>query len=297
MPREFGASVKNKKRNKQFSKNIMKRIAYLLITTVFLISCHSRSSEALYAAANFEESTDKVANEENLPVTSERKLIKNGTISLEVKDIKTEKIKVDSLIKKYKAYFEKETTNRYGNSTILTLKIRIPSQDFEKFIVGIEKGGNKITNKEISTEDVTEEYIDLETRLLNKRKFMGRYQELLKSAKNIKEMLEIQEKIRILEEEIESATGRLKYISNQVIYSTLELRLEQENDFKYVPEKRDSTYEKLKQSIIGGWFVFVDFLYILLYNWVFIIFISIGIFMFRKYRKKRKEKLKQSPNT
>lgn len=277
----------------------MKRIAYLLITTVFLISCQSKSSETLYAAADFAESTDAIANEENLPVTSERKLIKNGTISLEVKDIKTEKIKVDSLIKKYKAYFDKETTNRYDNSTILTLKIRIPSQDFEKFIVGIEKGGNKITNKEISTEDVTEEYIDLETRLLNKRKFMSRYQELLKSAKNIKEMLEIQEKIRSLEEEIESATGRLKYISNQVSYSTLELRLEQENDFKYVIEKRDSVYEKLKQSIIGGWFVFVDFLYILLYNWVFIIFIAIGIYMFRKYRKKRKEKLKQkqSPNT
>jgi hypothetical protein len=277
----------------------MKRIAYLLITTVFLISCQSKSSETLYAAADFAESTDAIANEENLPVASERKLIKNGTISLEVKDIKTEKIKVDSLIKKYKAYFDKETTNRYDNSTILTLKIRIPSQDFEKFIVGIEKGGNKITNKEISTEDVTEEYIDLETRLLNKRKFMNRYQELLKSAKNIKEMLEIQEKIRSLEEEIESATGRLKYISNQVSYSTLELRLEQENDFKYVIEKRDSVYEKLKQSIIGGWFVFVDFLYILLYNWVFIIFIAIGIYMFRKYRKKRKEKLKQkqSPNT
>lgn len=277
----------------------MKRIAYLLITTIFLISCQSKSSESLYAAADFAESTDEIINEENLPVTSERKLIKNGTISLEVRDIKTEKIKVDSLIKKYKAYFDKETTNRYDNSTILTLKIRIPSQNFEKFIVGIEKGGNKITNKEISTEDVTEEYIDLETRLLNKRKFMSRYQELLKSARNIKEMLEIQEKIRSLEEEIESATGRLKYISNQVSYSTLELRLEQENDFKYVIEKRDNVYEKLKQSIIGGWFVFVDFLYILLYNWVFIIFISIGIYLFRKYRKKRKEKLKQkqSPNT
>ena len=277
----------------------MKRIAYLLITTVLLISCNTKSSESLYAATDYVDSADEIAKEENLPVTSERKLIKNGTISLEVKDIKTEKIKVDSLIKKYKAYFDKETTYRYDNSTILTLKIRIPSQDFEKFIVGIEKGGNKITNKEISTEDVTEEYIDLETRLLNKRKFMSRYQELLKSARNIKEMLEIQEKIRSLEEEIESATGRLKYISNQVSYSTLELRLEQENDFKYVIEKRDNVYEKLKQSIIGGWFVFVDFLYILLYNWVFIIFISIGIYLFRKYRIKRKEKLKQkqSPNT
>lgn len=283
----------------------MKKLAYLLVTTVFLISCNnSKSSESLYAAADYAESTDKIvtANEEinsNIPVNTERKLIKNGNISIEVKEIKAEKTKIDSLLKKYQAYFDKETTNRYGNSTVLTLNIRIPSQNFEKFILGIENGGNKITNKEISTEDVTEEYIDLETRLLNKRKFMIRYQELLKSAKNIKEMLEIQEKIRSLEEEIESATGRLKYISNQVSYSSLELRLEQENEFKYIPEKRDSISEKLKQSITGGWFVFVDFLYILLYNWVFIILISIGIYVFKKYRKKRNEKLKQkqSPNT
>lgn len=271
----------------------MKRITYLLITIVLLISCNTKSSESIYAATDYDETSDKITNEEDIALNSERKLIKNGSISIEVKDIKTEKTKIDSLTKKYQGYFDKETIYRFNSSTVLTLKIRIPSQNFEKYIVGIEKGGNEITNKEISTIDVTEEFIDLETRLLNKRKFMTKYQELLKSAKSIKEMLEIQEKIRSLEEEIESATGRLKYISNQISYSTLELRLKQENEFKYIPEKRESISEKLKQSIFGGWYVFVDFIYILLYNWVFIIFILVGIYAFRKYQRKRKEKLKQ----
>ena len=272
----------------------MKKLIFLLITTVFLFSCNNpKAAEEAYST-DFSGTTDQtVTANENLPVITERKLIKNGSISIEVKEIKAEKVKIDALLKKYRAYFDNETNNSFENFTVLTLTIRIPSQNFEKFITEIENGGNKIKNKEISTEDVTEEYIDLETRLQNKRKFMTRYQELLKSAKSIKEMLEIQEKIRSLEEEIESATGRLKYLSNQVNYSTLQLSIEQENEFKYIPEKRYNTIEKLKQSIIGGWFVFIDFLYILLYNWVFIIFISIGIYLFRKFRKKRKEKTAQ----
>lgn len=278
----------------------MKKLIFLLIITAFLVSCNNpKAAEEAYST-DFSETTDqKVTANENLPVITERKLIKNGSISIEVKEIKAEKIKIDLLLKKYRAYFDSEIANSFENMTVLSLTIRIPSQNFEKFISEIEDGGNKIRKKEISTEDVTEEYIDLETRLQNKRKFMTRYQELLKSAKSIKEILEIQEKIRSLEEEIESATGRLKYLSNQVNYSTLQLSIEQENEFKYIPEKRHNAIEKLKQSIIGGWFVFIDFLYILLYNWVFIILISIGIYLFRKFRKKRKEKTaqKKSPNT
>lgn len=275
----------------------MKKFTFLLVATLFLVSCNPKATEEL-SSANFTDAAEdmvSVSEEVNakIPVVTERKLIKNGSISIEVREIKAEKIKIDSLLKKYQAYFDTETTNLYDNTTILTLVIRIPAHNFEKFISGIENDENKITNKEISTEDVTEQYIDLETRLQNKRKFMARYQELLKSAKTIKEMLEIQEKIRSLEEEIESVTGRLKYLSNQVSYSTLHLNITQENDFKYSPEKRDSIFEKLKQSIIEGWFIFVDFLFILLYNWVFLILIFVGIYLFRKFRKKRKQKSEQ----
>lgn len=273
----------------------MRQLTLLLIAMVVMLSCNSKSGEPVHAT-DFGASSEQMMLEEDLevaqnePLAIERKLIKNGSIAIEVRDIKTEKIKVDSLVRRFQAYVDKETTNRYGNKTMLMITIRIPSHHFEKFIAGIENGENKITSKEIKTEDVTEEFIDLELRLLNKRKFMTRYQELLQSAKSIKEMLDIQEKIRALEEEIESTAGRLKYLTHQVSYSTLEVRIEHENEFKYIPEKRENAGEKLKQSLIGGWFVFVDFLYILLYNWVFIILIVAGLYGYLKYRQRKKSK-------
>ena len=61
---------------------------------------------------------------------------------------------------------------------------------------------------------MTDQFIDLETRLENKRNYLKRYNDLLLKANSIKEILEIEEKIRALEEEIESATGQLKYLSD-----------------------------------------------------------------------------------
>ncbi|HNX89701.1 MAG TPA: DUF4349 domain-containing protein, partial [Paludibacteraceae bacterium] len=116
------------------------------------------------------------------------------------------------------------------------------------------------------------------------------YQELLRNAKNIKEILDIEEKIRVLEEEIESTTGRLKYLNDQVNYSTLELNISQKKAFKYTPPFRQNFFEKLKQSLSRGWYGFVDFFFFLLSNWAILILLSVLIWLWMKYRKRRKSR-------
>lgn len=277
----------------------MKKIILYFAVVFLFLSCASKSSELSYSGTDASTKYDMAAEEaistdeksvesEDLSKAIEKKIIKNGTLTVEVKNIKTEKIRIDSLVAKFGAYYDKETLNNDNYSTSFNLTIRIPANKFEMFISQVEKGNNEVKYKEIDAQDVTETFIDLETRLTNKRKYMERYQELLKSAKSVKEILEIQEKIRTLEEEIESTTGRLKYLTNQVNLSTIELNITQQNDFKYKPEKRQKASEKLKQSFVGGWFVFVDFLYILLYNWVFLILFGTGIYFWIKFRRKRK---------
>ncbi len=277
----------------------MKKIILYFAVVFLFLSCASKSSELSYSGTDASAKYDMAAEEaistdeksvesEDLSKAIEKKIIKNGTLTVEVKNIKTEKIRIDSLVAKFGAYYDKETLNNDNYSTSFNLTIRIPANKFEMFISQVEKGNNEVKYKEIDAQDVTETFIDLETRLTNKRKYMERYQELLKSAKSVKEILEIQEKIRTLEEEIESTTGRLKYLTNQVNLSTIELNITQQNDFKYKPEKRQKASEKLKQSFVGGWFVFVDFLYILLYNWVFLILFGTGIYFWIKFRRKRK---------
>jgi len=220
-----------------------------------------------------------------------------------VSSLKASKTNIDTLVRNLGGYYDKESLTNNDYSTEYDLKIRIPSNNLEILIEKIEKGEGQVSYKEIDARDVTEEFIDLETRLTNKQKYLTRYQELLKSTKSIKEILDIQEKIRGLEEEIESTTGRLKYLNDLVNYSTLELNISQKKDYKFTPEYRENFFEKLKQSLSSGWYGFIDFILFLLSNWAIIILFTVILYFINKYRKQRKNKkknnndLSQTPNT
>ncbi len=280
------------------------KLLFKLFIIVFLItSCNPKAAES--ASTDFEASTlpnlevsetsqdlDKIEKTEVI----KKKIIKDGRLGIDVKDLQKTKSGIDTLVRNIGGYYDKENLINNDYVTEYDLKIRIPADKFEILISKIEKGENIVSYKEIDARDVTDQFIDLETRLTNKQKYMTRYQELLKSAKSIKDILDLQEKIRVLEEEIESTTGRLKYMNDLVNYSTLELNISQKKDFKYTPEQRGNTVEKVKQSIIGGWYAFVDFLLFLLYNWAFLIIIAVAVYFWIKYRRKRKHK-KQTQNT
>lgn len=218
----------------------------------------------------------------------EKKIIKDGRIGLQVQDLNKTKLRVDSLVRKYEGYYANESFNNTDWESAYTLKIRIPAVSFEALIATIESGDGEVEYKEIDARDVTDQFIDLETRLENKRSYLKRYKDLLNQAKSVKEILEIEEKIRGLEEEIESTTGRLKYLSDQVDYSTLDLRVAKRKEFKYKPDRQDSFFERLKQSLSKGWYVFVDFLLFTIRLWPFWIIVPFLVYLWRRFKKKRK---------
>lgn len=296
----------------------MKPALFLFISLMILASCGSKNQDASALMndnfyAEYDAVTDTVMVEEaaleepvveepaleetvleepvDVEAAIERKVIKDGRLDVEVSDLAAEKRKLDTLVAKTGAWYAHEQLYNESRQMTYVLIIRIPADRFELFIAAIEQGGGKIIAKSIEARDVTEEYIDLETRLANKRNYMLRYQELLKSARNVKEILEIQENIRQLQEEIESTQGRLQYLSKQVSYSTLTLSISQPKPFSYSPGNRAKPSEKIRQSLFGGWYAFVDFVYILLYNWVLILLVLAGatLWLFRRRRNRQRK--------
>jgi hypothetical protein len=282
----------------------MKRINIpILILTILMASCHENQSEdASYALADMEEVMNPVtrqsANESQLPIDKfekqeviKKKIIKDGRLGISVTDLEKAKKQIDTLIRSYGGYYANESFNNTDWETWYSLKIRIPFSGFETIIAEIENGGGEIQYKEIYARDVTDQFIDFETRLENKRNYLKRYNDLLKQAKTIKEVLEVEEKIRVLEEEIESTTGRLKYLSDLVDYSTLDLNIVKRQVFKYNPAKRDRFSERLKQSVSKGWFGFVDFMLFVTRLWPFWIIIFLMLYFWRKYKKTKRKKI------
>lgn len=277
----------------------MKKLIRLTIIAFLVISCAPKAAESaseeygmttLDATLNEEESVDATVKKIDEPDLVMKKIIKDGRLGIMVGKLKEAKMNIDTLVRNMGGYYDKESLNNNDYSIEYNLIIRVPSNKLEILIDKIEKGEGEVAYKEIDARDVTEEFIDLETRLSNKRQYLAKYQELLKNAKSIKEILDIQEKIRGLEEEIESTTGRLKYLNNLVDYSTLDLNISQKKDYKYTPEYRGNFTEKLKQSVVRGWYGFVDFFLFLISNWAILILFSVLIYFWIKYRKYRKSK-------
>lgn len=283
----------------------MKKIIALLALTVLIISCHQKqTNEVMLDMAGVEEEMNSAVRQApdvpappappvekpEIQEVNKKKIIKDGRMGLKVTDLEKTKTRIDTLVRSFGGYYSTENFNNTDWESSYNLRIRLPFSNFEKFIAVIESGIGEIQYKEIDARDVTDQFIDLETRLENKRNYLTRYNDLLKQAKSVKEILEIEEKIRTLEEEIDSTIGRLKYLSDLVDYSTLELIISKRKDFKYNPADRDRFSERLKQSLSKGWLGFVDFTLFLIRIWPAWIIVIILIYSWRRYRKTRLKK-------
>lgn len=288
----------------------MKNLLLIILLSVAVSSCHQKSLRI----PGYEGSGSSMADmylEEEIPATrmnesvpppppapetpeatlnqadvNNKKIIKDGSISIKVTDINAAKTTTDSLIIRHNAYYASEIFNNSNWESAFNLTIRIPANNFEAFIKDIESGKGEILSKNIYARDVTGQYFDLESRLENKKNYLTRYRDLLKQAKTIKEILDIEEKIRVLEEEIDSTVGQLKLLSDQIAYSTLTLYISKPIEFKYTPAQRDKFWERLKQSFSKGWFGFIDFLLFVIKLWPLWLIIILVVYTFKKLKFK-----------
>ena len=165
------------------------------------------------------------ANEQDKPVVSvaERKLIKNGDVSFKTKSIVETKKQIQAVLTTYEGYIAKENAFDYSHNPSEELVVRVPAKHFDIFLSKVLEGVAEVDSKHIDIQDVSEEFVDIEARLKNKKQLEAKYQELLAKATNMNDILSIEREISSIREEIESTEGRLRYLSNQVGYSTLRI--------------------------------------------------------------------------
>ena len=80
-----------------------------------------------------------------------------------------------------------------------------------------------IKSRTLSTEDVTDQLLDLETRLRNLLLLRERYQSLLNQAKDVKDILEIEKELNRIQTEIEQLEGKLKVLKQRVAMASLQI--------------------------------------------------------------------------
>lgn len=238
-----------------------------------------RSNEDNVAFSTPEIESDQV--ETNIKL-QDKKVIYNGSMDLGTEKIEESKSYIDKILDKHGCYYENEELEDNVEETNYQLKIRIPNENFRKFINDLEKGSYSILKKSIQAEDVTEEYRDIAIRIENKKAYLERYKKLLGNANSIKSILEIEEIIRNLEEEIESREGRMRYLDDQARYSSLSIVLTQKKQNILAEPSEPGFAHKLKNALVRGWHFVVNVVLFFARVWPFTLVMLLVCFVLRK---------------
>lgn len=216
----------------------------------------------------------------------ERKLIKDGSMSIKTDDIRQAKQKMDGLVRKFGAEYGRENYRELHSAYQYQLRVDVPTEQFDKLVDAVESSFTNVLDKSIEVRDVTEEFTDLETRLESKQAYLKRYREILDNAKSVEDILKIEAEIRKIEEEIESVKGRLKYLGNRTSTGQLDITLTEEIVVTRA-DAGDGFVFNVRRSFLSGWNFIVGFFYVMIRLWPLWVFLVIGLLIYGRFKRAR----------
>jgi hypothetical protein len=101
------------------------------------------------------------------------------------------------------------------------IQIRVPAEGFQSVLDAIAGLAVEVTNLSTSGQDVTEEYVDLSSRLGNLEATAQRLRTFLDEARNTEEALAVNSELTRIEEEIEVIRGRMQFLDQSADYSSI----------------------------------------------------------------------------
>ncbi len=159
-----------------------------------------------------------------------KKLIYHANLTMEVKDYAAAQTEVRNMVTLANGYIIEfsESTSEYERGGTFILKV--PASGFSPFLSSLEKIKNEKLQRQIQGQDVSEEYVDLESRLKAKQLMESQYIEFMKKATKSSDLVAFANQLGAIQEEIETIKGRMRYIDQNVSFSTVELRLYQTDE-------------------------------------------------------------------
>jgi hypothetical protein len=214
----------------------------------------------------------------------ESKIIKRANVSINVSQEKFLDTfnEIQVFAKTSGGYVKSSSYSSYKDKMSGVIDLMVPSDKLEDFLNSVKKFG-RIESMNISSEDVSGEYVDLNSRLNVLKSQEDLLLSWLSRAKNISEMLQIRTQLEQVQTQIETIKGRMKYINFHTSYSEVYINLNHESNS---PSMLGSYFNGLMKRAGMGIVYSFGFLLILL---AWLIPYLIIVFIVYLIWKKRKE--------
>lgn len=247
-------------------------------------------------------------NESNESMLAQEKLVYTSKLSLESKEYDNAVKFIHSKIEEVNGIIEEETQNSlsyYGDgyrSARAYFLVRIPQQNYSKFLTDVQEGSKDISvvNVSRSVDNFTTIYSDIETEIKSLQTMRERLFTYLENAKNVEEMLELEERIARNQYEIDTLVNSRNKIDRDVAYSTVHINLSEVRDYTEQPKPKDNFLTRLWGYITGSVNNFLnsaeDLLEFVIYAlptliiWAIIIIVIIKVIKKSKLKKGKKSK-------
>lgn len=235
-------------------------------------------------------SENDAAAAEDRQASTSPKIIYTANLTLESKDYDTARAALDAALNDAGGYLESSSEySDVGSSRSVNLTFRVPEENYQSFLDAVAQAGN-VTYKSQQADDVTTQYMDVETRLANLEAQRTRLQELQAQADNLSDLLQIETSLTDVQSQIESWQSQLDWYSNQVQQCTVYVNLSEVQNYTPTDE---SFLGSVGAAFAQGWSNFVNGLQQLAVwlagAWPVVLVVAAAATGFAVWRKKRKK--------
>jgi len=221
---------------------------------------------------------------EGQPAAQERVVIYNAYVSLEISDIQVTLAKIRGLAEGYGGYVASSSRSTYGVQNRAEIAIRVPRDKFHAAVQQIEAYG-KVLDENTTSEDITQQYIDLKARLNNLLKQEERLREILDMAKTVDEILKVENELARIRGEIDSLQGQINYLEGVSEMSLISVTLTEPAP-PFTPPGMD--WGETFEVAILGFFTILRGMMILVISLIPLAVIAIPAYYLYKRRKQKK---------
>jgi len=162
----------------------------------------------------------------------DRKIIRNGELTLETESPTEGLRKITAVAESHGGFV---VTSEFKQNPVaagakpsqsVTVVARVPASQFASALDQIRNAGERLIQEKVSGQDVSEEYLDVEARLRNKKALEGQFLEIMKQARKVEDALDVQSQLADVRTEIERLEGRRRFLENQAALSTITTTLQ-----------------------------------------------------------------------
>jgi len=164
---------------------------------------------------------------ENGEPAEDRKIVRTGSLTLEVEDIAEVMNQITEMADELNGYVVSSYKREYERGVSGHISIRVPVEEFEEAYVRLRQLAVDVPYETTTARDITEEYVDLKAQLSNLEATEAQYLVLLEKAETVEDMLRVQEELSNVRGQIEQIEGRTQYLEHTSDTALIEVTLQE----------------------------------------------------------------------